>query len=102
MGEQPQDWLWALVRLLTALDQAEQAHAVLRAAYAELQRQGRAIGDVEVRRNFFERVAQNREIVNAYLQLENIPRAISLPLARKDAPLGRTLTRMNLSMCSGL
>jgi DNA-binding SARP family transcriptional activator/predicted ATPase len=91
VGEHLQDWLWALYRLLVAFGQSKHAHAVLRAAYAELQRQGRAIDDQDLRRSFFESVQLNREIVKAYDQLADIPREISVSLARRDVPLGRTL-----------
>jgi len=91
VGEQTQDWLWALYRLLIALDQTEHASNVLRAAYAELQRQAKNISDLNLRQSFFERVLVNRDIVWAFDQLSAIPRVISTSLARKDAPLGRSL-----------
>jgi DNA-binding SARP family transcriptional activator len=90
-GEQPQDWLWALYRLLTALKQSDSARDVLRAAYAELQRQAQYINDPTRRRGFFERVQINHDIVNAYDQLTGSPRVISVSLARKEVPLGRSL-----------
>ena len=93
VGEQPQDWLWALHRLLMALSQSNYAHAVLRAAYAELQRQGAAISQPDLRRSFFERVQLNRDIVKAYDQLAGIARVILVSLARRDVPLGRTLRK---------
>jgi tetratricopeptide (TPR) repeat protein len=91
VGEQPQDWLWALYRLMIALDQTEHAPDVLRTAYAELQRQAKNISDLNLRRSFFERVPLNRDIVWAFDQLSAIPRVISTSLARKDTPLGRSL-----------
>jgi hypothetical protein len=91
LGEQPQGWLWALHRLLLALDQPDRARPVLQAAYAELQRQARAIGDAELRRSFFERVPLNRAIIAAYDQLQPVARVQIVTLARADAPLGRTL-----------
>ncbi len=90
-GEQPQDWLWALYRLMIALDQTEHTPDVLRAAYAELQRQAKNISDLNFRRSFFENVPLNRDIVRAFDQLTSSPRVISISLARKDAPLGRSL-----------
>jgi hypothetical protein len=91
VGEQPQDWLWALYRLLISLDQPDRAEIVLRAAYAELQRQGRAISNPDLRRSFFERVPHNRTIVKAYDQLTSNSRVMTVLLARQDAPLGRSL-----------
>ena len=91
VGEQPQGWLWALYGLLTALQQDEPAHAVLRAAYAELQRQAGAIGDAARRSGFFERVPLNRAIVAAHDALTASSRVTLVSLARRDAPLGRTL-----------
>gem|GEM_PF-1125359 len=90
-GEQPQDWHWALYHLLIALDQPEQARAVLQAAYYELQRQSQYIAEPELRRGFFENVRTNREIVAAHDRLSGNPRKISVALARKDVPLGRSL-----------
>jgi tetratricopeptide (TPR) repeat protein len=90
-GEQVQDWLWALYRLLAALGQPKRAEAALRAAYAELQRQGGAISDADLRRSFFERVPHNRTIIKAHDQLAGIPRVITASLARRDVPLGRSL-----------
>jgi DNA-binding SARP family transcriptional activator/Tfp pilus assembly protein PilF len=91
VGEQTQDWLWALYRLLTTLMQSDSARDVLSAAYGELQRQAQYISDSTMRRGFFERVQINHDIVNAYDQLNGSPRVISVSLARKDVPLGRTL-----------
>jgi DNA-binding SARP family transcriptional activator/tetratricopeptide (TPR) repeat protein len=90
-GEQAQDWLWALYRLLAALGQPERAEAVLRAAYAELQRQGSAISDPDLRKRFFEYVPHNRTIVEAYDRLAGIRRGATAALARQDVPLGRSL-----------
>jgi tetratricopeptide (TPR) repeat protein len=91
VGEQPQDWLWALCRLQTATGQREPAYTVLRAAYAELQRQARAISNPGLRRSFFERVPLNVDIVEAYHQLADTPGVVSVSLARREAPLGRFL-----------
>ena len=93
MGEQPQGWLWAFYRLLIGLGgaQHERARTVLRAAYAELQRQAQAIGDAALRRSFFERVPLNRVIVAAHGQLSVTSRVVSATLARRGVPLGRTL-----------
>jgi hypothetical protein len=91
MGEDPQSWLWALHGLLTSLDHLEDATAILRAAYAELQRQAQSISDPELRRGFFERVPLNRRIVMAHDQLAGAPRELSVRLARADVPLGRAL-----------
>jgi len=91
VGEQPQGWLWALYRLLTAVEQLDSASTVLRAAYAELQRQGRAISNPDLRQSFFERVPLNLDVVKAYNKLADIPRVISVSLAHRDAPLGRLL-----------
>jgi DNA-binding SARP family transcriptional activator len=91
-GEQPQSWLWALYQLLDRLNQSERAAAVLRAAYAELQRQGAAISDDHLRQQFFQRVLLNRSIVAAYDQLNQRQRRFTVTLARADAPLGRRLT----------
>lgn len=91
VGEQTQDWLWALHLLLTALDRPDPARTVLRAAYTELQRQAQNISDPNMRRSFFERVRLNRSIVSAYDQLTGSPREIFVSLARIDVPLGRTL-----------
>jgi DNA-binding SARP family transcriptional activator len=90
-GEQAQDWLWALYRLWVALDQPRRAEAVLRAAYAELQRQGGAISDADLRRSFFESVPHNRRIVKAYDQMAGATRVVLVSLARQEVPLGRPL-----------
>jgi DNA-binding SARP family transcriptional activator len=90
-GEQPQGWLWALYRLSAALGQHDAAGEVLRAAYEELQRQARAVRDPDLRRSFFSRVPLNRTIVAAYDQYTARRRVISVSLARREAPLGRTL-----------
>jgi len=90
-GELPQGWLWGLYQLLTALDQKASAQAVLHSAYAELQRQASAIGNAEMRRSFFVRVPLNAEIVKAHDALHGVARVITVSLARKDVPLGRSL-----------
>jgi tetratricopeptide (TPR) repeat protein len=93
-GEQPQGWLWAFYRLLIELgggQNAERAPAVLRAAYAELQRQAQAIGDAALRRSFFERVPLNRAIVNAHDRVTQASRVVAVSLARRGVPLGRAL-----------
>jgi hypothetical protein len=91
-GEQPQMWLWSLYRLLNTLRHSDQADQVLRAAYAELQRQAGVIADAAMRHSFFERVPLNRAIVAAYDQLTPQTRILIVTLARRDAPLGRSLT----------
>jgi len=96
IGEQPQGWLWAFYRLLMGLgDDNGRARDVLSAAYTELQRQARAIGDSERRRSFFERVPLNRAIVaahdHAHDQFKAVSRVITVSLARRGVPLGRTL-----------
>jgi DNA-binding SARP family transcriptional activator len=90
-GEQPQAWLWALYRLLNALDQEPAAGAVIRGGYEELQRQARAIGDPELRNRFFYHVPLNRAILAAYDTQAARRRFIEVSLARAEAPLGRTL-----------
>jgi DNA-binding SARP family transcriptional activator len=90
-GEEPQVWLWTLYRVFDALERFEEACKVLQAAYQELGRQGRAIGDHEMRRRFFNRVPLNRAIVAAYDNLTHSFRHVTTTLARKKAPLGRTL-----------
>lgn len=91
LGEQPQGWLWGFYQLLIALNKKESALEVLRASYAELQRQASAIGDAEMRRSFFARVPLNAEIIKAYDALNNTARVLTVSLARKDVPLGRSL-----------
>jgi hypothetical protein len=44
------------------------------------------------RKSFFERVNLNHAIVDAYDQLVNSGRVVSVSLARREAPLGRPLT----------
>jgi DNA-binding SARP family transcriptional activator len=91
LGELTQAWLWALYRLLIAVNRAEAAHDVLRAAYSELQRQARTIGDHGHRHVFFANVWLNHEIVSAHDRLGSTQRVISFQLAQRTAPLGRTL-----------
>jgi DNA-binding SARP family transcriptional activator len=91
LGELAQAWLWALYRLLTAVNRDEAAYDVLRAAYQELQRQARTIGDHALRHSFFANVWLNREIVIAHDQLGSTQRVITIQLARRSAPLGRAL-----------
>ncbi|NJN99219.1 MAG: DUF1670 domain-containing protein [Anaerolineales bacterium] len=91
-GEQPQAWLWTLYRLLNRLYRSEQAEQVLRAAYAELQRQAGVIADATMRQSFFRHVPLNRAIVAAYDQLTPQARTLIITLAHCDAPLGRALT----------
>jgi DNA-binding SARP family transcriptional activator/tetratricopeptide (TPR) repeat protein len=91
-GEQPQAWLWTLYRLLNLLYRSDQADQVLRAAYAELQRQAGVVADAAMRQNFFRRVPLNRAIVAAYDQLTPQARTLTVTLACRDAPLGRALT----------
>jgi len=93
LGEKPQRWLWSLYRLLLGLDQSDRAQEILHSAYAELQRQGKNISDSDLRRVFFEHVSENRAILNAYAHLVDAPRVITVSLARRDVPLGRTLRK---------
>jgi tetratricopeptide (TPR) repeat protein len=90
-GEQPQGWLWPLQALLDNLGRAGQAEAVLRGAYAELQRQGQAIADTTLRRQLFDRVPLNRAIVEAHDRQTQTQRRRSVRLARAAAALGRRL-----------
>lgn len=91
-GEQAQAWHWALYQLLTQLDQTADAHNALDAAFAEVERQGRAIADETVRRNFFERAPLNRVILAAHDEkIAAMQTRAVVSLARRDAPLGRTL-----------
>lgn len=91
-GEQPQAWQWALYRLLTDLNRPADAEDALRAACQEVQRQGLAIADPAMRRNFFERVPLNRAILAAHDALAPTLRRVTVALARREAPLGRALT----------
>lgn len=91
LGELTQAWLWALYRLLIAVNRAEAAHDILRAAYSELQRQARTLGDHDLRHSFFANVWLNHEIVSAHDRRSSNQRVISFQLARRSAPLGRTL-----------
>lgn len=91
-GEQPQGWLWALYRLLEALDRRQPAAAVLHGAYAELQRQGQAIANDRLRWQFFSRGPLNRMILDAQAQISGLKRQTTARLARAEAPLGRPLT----------
>lgn len=90
-GEQRQAWLWQLYQLHTALQQPDRAEQLLRAAYEELQRQASAIADTNLRRNFFECVPLNQEIVTACDGLAHRSRYLTVTLARQNAPLGRPL-----------
>ena len=90
-GEQLQGWLWALYRLLAALDHTSDSIEVLTAAYLELQRQSRNISDGDLRHSFFENVPLNRSIVEAYDRHNRTARVIAVSLARSGAPLGRPL-----------
>ncbi|GAB4581708.1 MAG: AAA family ATPase [Anaerolineales bacterium] len=89
-GEKAQGWLWAVYQLFVTLGWM-QADTILRAAYAELQRQALAIQNVDLRRSFFTRVPLNRAIVAAYDQLQPVPRTKTVFLAHRAAPLGRAL-----------
>jgi DNA-binding SARP family transcriptional activator len=93
LGEKPQQWLWALYRLFVGLNQSERASVALNAAYAELQRQAQNITDPHLRTGFFERVPDNRDIVNAYDRIEGGPRVTTVTLTHKDVPLGRTVRK---------
>lgn len=90
-GEQLQGWLWALHRLLAALDHKSDSIEVLTAAYLELQRQARNISDADLRHSFFENVPLNRGIVEAYDRYNQTARTIAVSLAKSEAPLGRPL-----------
>ncbi len=94
-GEQAQGWLWTLYRVLAGLGRGDEARAVLIAADAELDRQAAAITDPERRRQFLERVPLNRAIVAEVATTEGRhtsgPTIVTVELARRDAPLGRTL-----------
>jgi DNA-binding SARP family transcriptional activator len=92
-GEQPQGWLWALYRLLFAMDRSEPAREVLVTAFEELQRRALAIQDSDQRNRFLERVPLNHAIIEAYQQTVNSARVVTVSLARRDAPLGRALKR---------
>jgi tetratricopeptide (TPR) repeat protein len=96
LGEKPQQWLWALYRLLIGLNETARASDVLTAAYAELQRQAQNITDPNLRQGFFERVSENRNIVKAYDRIEGGPRVTTVTLAHKDVPLGRTVRKEEL------
>ena len=91
MSEKPQQWLWSLYRLLVGLNQSERAQEIMNAAYAELQRQAKNISDPNQRRSFFERVPENRAIVQAYDRIEGGPRVTTVLLVRADVPLGRVV-----------
>ncbi|HNB50994.1 MAG TPA: tetratricopeptide repeat protein [Anaerolineales bacterium] len=91
IGEKMQKALWGLYQLFIGLEKQAEADAILDATYAELQRQARAIQEVERRRGFFTRVPLNRAIVFAYDQLHGVPRTQTVRLARREAPLGRAL-----------
>jgi tetratricopeptide (TPR) repeat protein len=90
-GEQPQAWLWALYRLLSALDHEVAAGLVIECAYRELQRQALAIGDPGLRNRFFYHVPLNNKILAAFDALSSRQRVVEVSLARSDAPLGRAL-----------
>ncbi|MCC7165078.1 MAG: AAA family ATPase [Anaerolineae bacterium] len=92
-GEDPQYGLWALYRLLDGLGRGDDAGRVLSAAFAVLQRQARILHDDQMRRRFFERVPVNRAISAAYFDMFGRARTQTVALARKTAPLGRTLAR---------
>jgi len=87
-GEDPQYWLWALYRLLAALQRSAEAEAVLRAAFAELQHQARIIREDAARQRFLTCVPVNCEIVAAFDRLTGRVRTLNVRLARRDAPLG--------------
>jgi tetratricopeptide (TPR) repeat protein len=91
LSEKPQQWLWSLYRLLVGLNQSDRAQKMLNATYAELQRQAKNISDPNQRRSFFERVPENRAIVQAYDRIAGGPRVITVSLARADVPLGRVI-----------
>jgi tetratricopeptide (TPR) repeat protein len=90
-GEMAQAWLWVLYRLTKALGDETSALSVLHAANDELERQARSISDNESRRRFFENVPLNRQIVAAHDVLTGTVRTKLADLARRDAPLGRSL-----------
>jgi tetratricopeptide (TPR) repeat protein len=91
VGEQPQAWLWALYRLLSGLKREAAAGEVLQSGYDELQRQAYAISDPGLRKKFFYNVPLNYSILVASDKHAARNRAISIKLARRAAPLGRTL-----------
>ncbi len=91
-GEDPQYHLWALYQLLDRLGRGNDARDVLQAAYAALQLQARILQDDQVRQSFFRRVPVNRALVAAYFELIGRAPTCKITLARREAPLGRTLT----------
>ena len=94
-GECPQIWMWALARLLEAVDRQSEAFEVLTTARDELLRQARSISDPVQRKRFFEDVPRNRAIIARYDELRRSA-ATTVRLARADAPLGRTLRDQEL------
>ena len=92
-GEDPQYGLWALYELLDGLGRRDDACRVLSAAYAVLQKQARILHEYSVRHRFFQRVPVNRDISAAYFEMLGRAMTHTVMLARKTAPLGRTLTR---------
>lgn len=91
-GEDPQYPLWALCQLLNRLDRGNHARHVLKDAYAALQQQARILQDDEIRRRFFRRVPVNCAVVAAYFEMIGRAPTCAIVLARREAPLGRTLT----------
>lgn len=92
-GEDPQYGLWALYQLLDGLGRRDDACRVLSAAYAMLQKQARILHDDTMRHRFFQRVPVNRDITAAYFEMLGRETTRTVLLARKTAPLGRTLAR---------
>lgn len=91
VGETPQDWLWALHRVLVALDRDEDADVVLAAARQEIERQSQMISDDALRRQFAEQVPLNQAILAAAEERLGRPPVIVVRLARAGAALGRPL-----------
>lgn len=92
-GEDPQYGLWALYQLLDGLGRRDDACRVLSAAYAMLQKQARILHDDTMRHRFFQRVPVNRDISATYFEMLGRASTRTVMLARKTAPLGRTLAR---------
>lgn len=92
-GEDPQYGLWALYELLDGLGRRDDACRVLSAAYAVLQKQARILHEYSVRHRFFQHVPVNRDISAAYFEMLGRAPTCMVMLARKTAPLGRTLAR---------
>jgi len=88
-GEELQTWLWTLARLCRALGRNAQADELVEAAYREIQRQSRAVGDHRTRARFFREGPNNQAIVDAYDELAGVIRRQRVTLARAGAPRER-------------